>query len=38
MVEDISDPMSVSMSMAKTHFSDGVEVEMRNNGDELAAD
>ena len=36
MVEDISDPMSVSM--AKTHFSESVEKQMRKNGDDQAAD
>ncbi|XP_060558593.1 uncharacterized protein LOC132718911 [Ruditapes philippinarum] len=36
MVSDITDPMSVSM--AKTHFSEGVELDMRHNGDIAAAD
>jgi hypothetical protein len=36
MVEDVSDPMSVAM--AKTHFSESVEIEMRKNGDSREAD
>ena len=36
MVEEITDPMSVSM--AKTHFSENVEHEMRLNGDTEGAD
>lgn len=36
MVEDISDPMSVSMAL--THISDSVENSMRDNGDIKAAD